>query len=157
MGKDIRQDKYREYAIEIIEMLTKSAERLKYSYSKVQQIDLDKEDFTEEELETIESLCSRFARISDILLQKAFRFLDIYEFDGYDFPVPKRITLAEGRKLIPSTETFKYIRELRNEVAHNYATDYYIDLFKEIFKYTPTLFEIVDNTIEYLNKKFQRN
>jgi hypothetical protein len=157
MGKDIRQDKYREYAIEIIEMLTKSAERLKYSYSKVQQIDLDKEDFTEEELETIESLCSRFARISDILLQKAFRFLDIYEFDGYDFPVPKRITLAERRKLIPSTETFKYIRELRNEVAHNYATDYYIDLFKEIFKYTPTLFEIVDNTIEYLNKKFQRN
>jgi hypothetical protein len=90
-------------------------------------------------------------------LQKAFRFLDIYEFDGYDFPVPKRITLAERRKLIPSTETFKYIRELRNEVAHNYATDYYIDLFKEIFKYTPTLFEIVDNTIEYLNKKFQRN
>jgi hypothetical protein len=157
MGKDIRQDKYREYALEIIEMLTKSAERLKYSYSKVQQIDLDKEDFTEEELETIESLCSRFARISDILLQKAFRFLDIYEFDGYDFPVPKRITLAERRKLIPSTETFKYIRELRNEVAHNYATDYYIDLFKEIFKYTPTLFEIVDNTIEYLNKKFQRN
>jgi hypothetical protein len=156
MGKDIRQDKYREYALEIIEMLTKSAERLKYSYSKVQQIDLDKEDFTEEELETIESLCSRFARISDILLQKAFRFLDIYEFDGYDFPVPKRITLAERRKLIPSTETFKYIRELRNEVAHNYATDYYIDLFKEIFKYTPTLFEIVDNTIEYLNKKFQR-
>jgi hypothetical protein len=157
MGKDIRQDKYREYALEIIEMLTKSAERLKYSYSKVQQIDLDTEDFTEEELETIESLCSRFARISDILLQKAFRFLDIYEFDGYDFPVPKRITLAERRKLIPSTETFKYIRELRNEVAHNYATDYYIDLFKEIFKYTPTLFEIVDNTIEYLNKKFQRN
>jgi len=157
MGKDIRQDKYREYAIEIIEMLTKSAGRLKYSYSKVQQIDLDKEDFTEEELETIESLCSRFARISDILLQKAFRFLDIYEFDGYDFPVPKRITLAERRKLIPSTETFKYIRELRNEVAHNYATDYYIELFKEIFKYTPTLFEIVDNTIEYLNKKFQRN
>lgn len=157
MGKEIRQDKYREYALEIIEMLTKSAERLKYSYSKVQQIDLDKEDFTEEELETIESLCSRFARISDILLQKAFRFLDIYEFDGYDFPVPKRITLAERRKLIPSTETFKYIRELRNEVAHNYATDYYIDLFKEIFKYTPTLFEIVDNTIEYLNKKFQRN
>ena len=157
MGKDIRQDKYREYALEIIEMLTKSAERLKYSYSKVQQIDLDTEDFTEEELETIESLCSRFARISDILLQKAFRFLDIYEFDGYDFPVPKRITLAERRKLIPSTETFKYIRELRNEVAHNYATDYYIDLFKEIFKYTPTLFEIVDNTIEYLNKKFKRN
>jgi hypothetical protein len=157
MGKEIRQDKYREYALEIIEMLTKSAERLKYSYSKVPKIDLDKEDFTEEELETIESLCSRFARISDILLQKAFRFLDIYEFDGYDFPVPKRITLAERRKLIPSTETFKYIRELRNEVAHNYATDYYIDLFKEIFKYTPTLFEIVDNTIEYLNKKFQRN
>jgi len=157
MGKDIRQDKYREYALEIIEMLTKSAGRLKYSYFKVQQIDLDKEDFTEEELETIESLCSRFARISDILLQKAFRFLDIYEFDGYDFPVPKRITLAERRKLIPSTETFKYIRELRNEVAHNYATDYYIELFKEIFKYTPTLFEIVDNTIEYLNKKFQRN
>lgn len=157
MGKSIRHNKYREYALEIIDMLSKSIERLKYSYSKVQQINLDKENFTEDELETIESLCSRFARTSDILLQKAFRFLDIYEHEGYDFPVPKRISLAEKRKLIPNAETYKYIRELRNEVAHNYATDYYIDLFKEIFNYTPSLFEIVENTIRYLNKKFQQN
>lgn len=157
MGKNLKNNHFREFAREIVEMLQKSLDRLSYSYNKVIDIYLDKSDFTEEELETIESLCSRFARTSDILLQKAFRFLDIYEFNGYDLQVPKRIALAKKRNLIPDEETFKYIRELRNEVAHNYATDYYVDLFKEIIKYTPFLIEIVKNTLLYFKTKILTN
>ncbi len=157
MGTNLKKNHFREFAKEIVEMLQKSIDRLIYSYNKVINIYLDKSDFTEEELETIESLCSRFARTADILLQKAFRFLDIYEFDGYDLPVPKRIALAKRRNLITDEEIFKYIRELRNEVAHNYATDYYIDLFKEIIKYTPSLTDIVQKTLQYFKNKILTN
>lgn len=152
MGKTIDKAKFKAYAVDIVDMLNKSLERLKYSYNKAKQFLPYKTDFNNDELEIIESMCSRFARTNDILLQKAFRFLDIYEHSGYDFSVPQRISLAKQRNLIDDEMEFKYIRELRNEVAHNYATDYYIDLFNEIFKYIPKLEEITNRTVDYLNK-----
>ncbi|MCX7908161.1 MAG: hypothetical protein N2560_01405 [Ignavibacteria bacterium] len=150
MGKNIENKKYKEFAKEIVEILSRSLARLEYSFEKVSKFLLNKANFSEEELETIESFCSRFARANDILLQKAFRFLDIYEYKGYDFDVQKRISNARKRGLIQNEMEFKYIRELRNEIAHNYATDYYIELFKEVFKYTPKLVEISKRTIQYL-------
>lgn len=153
MGEAIKKSKYNDYGKEVIEMLNRSAERLLYSFEKVKKFINDKEEFNDEELEIIESMCSRFARTNDILLQKAYRFLDIVEYEGYDFNVPKRIHLAKQRGLIDDEMTFKYIRELRNEVAHNYATDYYIELFKEIYKYTPKLIEYVRKAETYLTKK----
>lgn len=145
--------KYLDYAREIVEMLKRSSQRLIYSYNKVSEFLTLKKEFSEEELEIIESMCSRFARTNDLLLQKAFRFIDIYESKGYDISVPQRITNAYKRKLIDDEKEFKYIRELRNEVAHNYATDYFYELFSEIHKYSPSLLKIVDRTINYIETK----
>ncbi len=153
MGARIDKTKFKTFAKEIVNMLNSSLDRLDYSFKKVSRFLLTKNDFNDEELEIIESMCSRFARINDILLQKAFRFMDIYEFDGYDMAVPQRISEAKKRGLIDDEMEFKYIRELRNEVAHNYATDYYTELFKEIFHNIPKLKEITKRTIEYLERK----
>ncbi|ROL58261.1 hypothetical protein D9V84_00585 [Bacteroidetes/Chlorobi group bacterium Naka2016] len=153
MGKNIEKTKFKEYAKEIVDMLERAKSRLIFSYNKVADFINSETDFDDDQLEIIESMCSRFARLNDILLQKAFRFLDIYELNGYDFSVPHRINMAMKRKLIDDELEFKYIRELRNEIAHNYATDYYIELFKEIYKYTPKLLEIVDKTKQYIRKK----
>lgn len=152
MGKEINKSKFKEYAKEIVEMLDRSSERLVYSYNKVSDFLTKQTNFNDDELEIIESMCSRFARLNDILLQKAFRFLDIYELNGYDFSVPQRISIAKKRNIIDDEMEFKYIRELRNEVAHNYATDYYLDLFKEIHKYIPKLIKYVEKTKKYIER-----
>jgi hypothetical protein len=152
MGKKVEKEKFKTFAVEIVDMLNRSIERLIYSYNKVTNFISKHTNFNDEELETIESMCSRFARLNDILLQKVLRFLDIYEFNGYDFPVPKRISLAKKRKIIDDEMEFKYIRELRNEVVHNYATDYYIELFKEIYKYTPKLLEYSKRAKRYIEE-----
>lgn len=153
MGKTIDKTKFKNYAKEIVEMLNRSLERLLYSYEKAKQFLPNKTNFTDDELEIIESMCSRFARTNDLLLQKAFRFLDIFEYNGYDFSVPQRISLAKQRGLIDDETEFKYIRELRNEVAHNYATDYFIELFNEILNYIPKLKKITITTVNYLSNK----
>ncbi|MFN3305896.1 MAG: hypothetical protein ACK42Z_01780 [Candidatus Kapaibacteriota bacterium] len=145
--------KYLDYAREVIDMLRRSTQRLIYSYNKVNEFFTPKNEFTEEELEVIESMCSRFARTNDLLLQKAFRFIDIYELKGYDLSVPQRIANAYKRNIIEDEKEFKYIRELRNEVAHNYATDYLYELFTEIINYTPTLLDIVERTINYIETR----
>ncbi len=145
--------KYLDYARDVVDMLRRSTQRLIYSYNKVSKFFTLKNEYSEEELEVIESMCSRFARTNDLLLQKAFRFIDIYESKGYDFSVPQRISNAYKRNIIDDEKEFKYIRELRNEVAHNYATDYFYELFSEIIKYTPTLLDIVERTINYIETK----
>lgn len=153
MGKKINFNKYQSYAKDIIEMLERSVEHLRFSYNRVANINLDKSIFTDEELEKIESLCSRFARTSDMLLQKAFRFIDILELEAIDISVIDRIHNAEKRRIIPNAEDFKYIRELRNDVAHNYALSHSEELFKEIFNYTEILFTITERTIKYIETK----
>lgn len=153
MGTQMKPLKYLNFARDIVEMLERGLEKLKYSFKKVSEISLEKENFEEEELETIEALCSRFARLSDMLLQKAFRFIDIYELYDPDISVLDRIQNAERRHLIGSAEEFKYIRQLRNEIAHNYAMENFVELFKEIIAFTPILINNTETTIEFIKKK----
>ncbi|MGQ9818492.1 MAG: hypothetical protein ACUVQ1_00995 [Candidatus Kapaibacteriales bacterium] len=153
MGKKIKREIYINYAFDLIEMLEKCLNRLKYSYSKSRSINLEKNDFEDPELEILEALCSRFARLSDMLIQKAFRFIDIYELADPDISVLDRINNAERRNLIRSAGEFKYIRQLRNEVAHNYSSDAFAELFKEIMAYIPILINGTEKTIEFLKKE----
>ncbi len=151
MGRiKVNKEKYIPYGKEIIESLHRANERLRYSLNKSQQIQLNYPELSEEELEILESLCSRFARLSDILLQKAFRFIDIFELGEPDIQIQQRIDNAEHRRLIPNAETFKYIRELRNEIVHNYNLVDQNEFFEEIIKYSPILIKICDKTINYL-------
>lgn len=152
MGKKIKKESYINYAFDLIEMLERSLRRLKYSYFKSKDINLDKNNFEDYELEILEALCSRFARLSDMLIQKAFRFIDIYELADPDISVLDRIHNAERRNLISSAEDFKYIRQLRNEVAHNYSSDAFAELFKEIMAYIPLLINGTEKTIDFLIK-----
>ena len=52
---------------------------LKRSYKKC-QIEISK-DLTEEEFDALETLTSRFSRVSDMILQKLFRNIDKLEFE----------------------------------------------------------------------------
>ena len=53
---------------------------LRYSYEKCSRIGV-KIDFTYEELESFEALTSRFARLSDIIIQKILRLFDALDLE----------------------------------------------------------------------------
>ncbi len=54
---------------EILVQLNLSKKYLMTSFQKVQKISLDKK-LSDDHLETLESFCSRFSRLSDIIIQK---------------------------------------------------------------------------------------
>lgn len=70
---------------EDIDILKSAINTLQYSYDKCRKIGV-KTDYSLEELESFESLTSRFARLSDIMTQKIFKTIielsleDIYTF-----------------------------------------------------------------------------
>lgn len=126
---------------EEMKLLEDSNTMLKYSYERCKAIGI-KESYSLEELDSFEALTSRFARNSDILIQKIFRLIDIIELEN-SRSIIDRINRAEKRELIASAETFKEIRRIRNDIAHEYIPTAIEEIFKNVLRLTPHLIESV--------------
>ena len=127
------------------------AERwLRRSYGLCREMDVE-ESLEEEEYDALETLTSRFARVSDMLLQKIFRSIDQLELESGG-TLLDALHRAEKRGLIDSVDQFRLIRELRNEIAHEYALDELRKLFKPVLEQTPLLFTIMDRIRSYCLK-----
>jgi uncharacterized protein YutE (UPF0331/DUF86 family) len=137
----LRNDK-RELLLRELKLLDEANKILVYSYEACSEIGI-KDNYTLEELDKFEALTSRFARISDILIQRIFRLMDIWELE-MPGSVIDRINRAEKRNLISSAEVFKEIRYLRNEIAHEYIPLAIEQIFKEVLRLTPHIIDSVE-------------
>ncbi len=150
-------EKRRLLSIQIYEhlgYLEKSLETLGYSYAKCRKI--GKKDYYDlEEQESYEALTSRFARTSDILTQKVLKTLfmlmqeDIRSIiDGANF--------LEKIQLIENTDDLLNIRELRNQIAHEYMEQDLTTLFSDILHHVPMLTVIINNVKKAISEKFPK-
>ncbi|MDD3841035.1 MAG: hypothetical protein PHP06_10835 [Clostridia bacterium] len=135
---------------EELKLLESANEVLIYSYNKCKDIGI-KEGYTFEELDRFEALTSRFARASDIIIQKIFRLIDILELEKPG-SVIDRINRAEKRGLIDSAEVFKDIRRLRNDIAHEYIPSAIENMFEKVLELTPELIDSVKRIQDYCKK-----
>ena len=110
------------------------------------------EEFTEEQLVELEALTSRFARLSDLLIQKLFKTID--EIEGTSpGTVRDRLLQAEKKGIINNTDEFMEIRKVRNRIAHEYEMDALKDIFVFAFKNSALLIDTIKSTKKY-SKKF---
>ena len=131
-------------------LLMKAKDILEYSYNDCKQIEI-KDDLPYKEMDKFEALTSRFARLSDILIQKIFRIIEKIDLEPQE-TVRDRINKAEKKRLIESAEKFNEIRILRNNIAHEYIIKALLDIFKKVLEYTPILFDSVDRVKKYCEK-----
>lgn len=127
--------------------LDDAARWLQRSYRLCREIDV-RDQPSEEEYDALETLTSRFARVSDMILQKVFRGIDKLEFEEGG-TLLDALNRAEKRGLIESVDQFRLIRELRNEIAHEYSLDELRELFRSVLEHTPILFAMIDNIGAY--------
>lgn len=135
-----------------LQLLDNAEQVLRYSFEKCTRIGL-KGDYTPDELESFESLCSRFARLSDIMTQKLFRLLDELALDTPG-SVRDRINRAEKRGVIETAEHFVAIRILRNDIAHEYLPEAIFEIYRKVMALTPTLLASVDLVNRYSKEEF---
>ena len=136
-----------------LELLKKSSLLLNTSWKKCAMIGV-KEDYTLEEYEEFDALTSRFARTSDILTQKILGIIDALELEEKGTFLDK-VNRAEQRGIISSAQTLKEIRELRNEIAHEYVADDLNELYADVLRLSSSLLEIV-NSVENYSQRFLR-
>jgi hypothetical protein len=133
-----------------VQALQLSINWLVRSYNKCLLIGI-KTVYSEDEFDSFENLISRYARSSDLLIHKVLRSLDAVEFldSGSLIDVLNR---AEQRGIIDSVLELRSIKDIRNEIAHEYKDAELTELFAAVFKETPRLFEITRRVTEYSNK-----
>lgn len=135
-----------------IQLLRKASKWLAHSYEKCVTFGI-KETYSVEELESLEALTSRFSRAIDLLVNRVYRTIDYIETmeTGTIIDVMNR---AHKRQLVDSVIALREIKELRNQMVHEYPDDKIIDLFKDSFLHTPKLLEFINNTIAYCEKNY---
>ena len=114
----------------------------------------ESEELTPGERESCEALTSRFARLSDFLFMRAFRTLDQLELSD-DGSGIDRLNRMEKRGVINSSLEWRFIRELRNSIAHEYLLERSDTVLKEAFRCSEVLFKTVEMYLDYCTKKIQ--
>jgi uncharacterized protein YutE (UPF0331/DUF86 family) len=134
---------------ENIETLNLSLKRLMYSYTICGKISL-KEAYSEEEFMSFEAMASRYARTTDMLVNKALRSVDTVESE--DIGTIIDIMNRAEKRGIASAELLHRIKDLRNSIAHEYVTENLTGFFGNVLEYTPLLKSVIEKLNEYCSR-----
>jgi hypothetical protein len=136
-----------------LKLMNGAASVLEYSYKKCKRT-RTKKRYTIEEQDTFENLTSRFARLSDIIIQRIFKTIHSLDLDDIN-TVRDSINLAEKKNLIKSAKEMIEIRELRNSIVHEYIPDVIRAIYIKTKKITPSLLENVRLINSYCKNSYK--
>ena len=127
--------------------LDESRRWLQRSYDACQAIG-SKYAYSDDEFDAFETLTGRFARTCDLIVQKSFRSIDKVELEDRG-TLLDALNRAHKRGLIASIDEIRIVRELRNEIVHEYRRANLQKLFQSILTQTPTIFSLMDRIHDY--------
>ena len=139
-----------EMLVQNFEALEKQIFWLNVSLTECHIIGL-KEDYSIDEFGRLETLTSRFSRSIDFLVRKMFRSIDDYEFESQGTLIDV-VNNADKRGLITSVEEIRIIKDIRNEIVHEYVEEGLLDTFEDVLKHGDRLLEMMQKTAHYCAK-----
>jgi uncharacterized protein YutE (UPF0331/DUF86 family) len=138
---------------EQLDILEAASKVLKESYDRVVPVlKAIKEELSVAERESCEAVTARFARLCDYLFNRAFRTLDQIELveEGTNID---RLNRMEKRGVISSAQLWRDLRELRNEIAHEYLIERSDKVLQDVMKHAPELLQTVERFKKYIKSK----
>lgn len=131
-----------------LEVLQAAVNTLQLSVSKCQDIGI-KESYTFEELESFDSLTSKFNRTSDIFTQKVIRSVWMLLHEPFA-PFIDMMNQCEKMDMLRSADQMIEIRDLRNQIAHEYLPDAIRDLVPQAIELSASLIENIGSCQQFL-------
>lgn len=133
------------------ELLQASVHTLQLSINKCQGIGI-KENYSFEELESFDSLTSKFNRTSDLFTQKVLRSGWMLLHEPFA-PFIDMMNKGEKMELICSGDRMIEIRDMRNQIAHEYIPEAIRDLIPEAIELAKSLFENIQQCHIFMNSR----
>ena len=133
------------------ELLQSAVFTLQLSINKCHTIGL-KENYSFEELESFDSLTSKFNRTSDIFTQKVLRTVWMLLHEPF-IPFIDMVNKGEKILLLRSADAIIEIRDLRNQIAHEYIPEAIRDLVPEVIELTSQLIENIEDCRHFIESR----
>ncbi len=129
----------------------KSIDWLKISLERTKDLKT-LEKWSLEDYEKVETLFSRYSRSVDILINKVLRGLDFLELEE---PLRKLdiVIRAEKRGLVDDYNLLIEMKDLRNELAHEYIEEALKNRLEEVIEKSQLLLKITEKIEQYLKKR----
>ncbi|MCP4700417.1 MAG: hypothetical protein GY862_26735 [Gammaproteobacteria bacterium] len=127
-----------------ITLLKASVSTLRLSFDKCREIGV-KPEYSFSELESFDSLTSKFARCSDIFTQKVLKTVFMLLREEAETFVD-RANLAEKLDLVTCADDIIAIRDLRNQITHEYVQEHVEALFGDVLALIDKLLASVEKT-----------
>ena len=100
-----------------------------------------------EQIRCIDQFIFRFSKLQDAMGAKIFRYiLEYLDEDVTSLPMRDILNRLEKYKFLPDANEWIYIRELRNEIAHDYPLmeNDVVTILNELFSKVNTMYGIYD-------------
>ena len=136
---------------EEIELLVKSIQTLKLSVNKCKLI-LGKNEFSFEEMESFDSLTSKFGRTSDLYTQKVLRTVWMLLHEPF-VPFIDLLNKAEKIGIIQSADQLLEVRDLRNQITHEYIPEAIVDIVPEVIEICDILIANIEQTKQFIKAR----
>lgn len=136
---------------ENLRLLGKSRKTLMLSVEKASRIG-EKAEYSFEEMETFDSLTSKFGRTSDLYTQKVIRTLWALMREPY-VPFIDLMNQCEKSGIIVSAGLMLEIRDLRNQIIHEYIPETIQKLIPEVIALSGKLEENIQQTEIFLKQR----
>lgn len=145
-----KRRKYKKQIENHFHSLQKSLQTLLYSFDKCRRIGV-KSEYGLEEQESFEALTARFARTSDILTQKVIKSLFMLLQEDVK-TIIDTANFLEKLEIIETADHLLNIREVRNQIAHEYILSDTGALYDDVMNYVPVLQDLVQKIGVYYQK-----
>jgi len=139
---------------ENINKLNLSAEWVRRSYEQTKTIK-PKDSYSHEEFDKLENLTSRYARTTDMLVNKTLRSIDIVELEDIG-TIIDMMNRAEKRGIVESAELLHTIKDLRNNIVHEYQITEITKFFADTLHYSPVLLETIKKINDYCARYLEK-
>ena len=119
------------------QLLKVSLETLQLSVEKCRKIGI-KQEYSFEEQESFDSLTSKFGRTSDLFTQKVIRTTWLLMHESF-VPFIDMMNICVKMEMLHSTDEMIGIRDMRNQIAHEYIPDALREMVPEVIEMTQQL------------------
>ena len=147
----MKQDHARSLLEQGLAELANARRHLDYSFQQVAGLPDTLKDATEKQLESAEAFTGRFARSVDLLVNKVLRSLDRVELkpEGTLLDVVNR---AEKRGFVNRSEELREMKDVRNMIAHDYASAKAAEIFAYCREQKPVFDAICGHVAGYAHQ-----
>lgn len=132
-------------------LLERAKDTLILSVTKCEGI-VFKKEYSFEEMESFDSLTSKFGRTSDLYTQKVLRTIWVLLHEPF-VPFIDLLNKAEKMRIIQSADQLLAIRDLRNQITHEYIPEAIADLVPEVIDFSTSLLENIEHTIRFIQAR----